>query len=816
MRHPPTLLLALLTPLVLVWPMAANAVSAASCDNGKILYNKTNAAQTLSCGNSQCHKSDLSANSVQKGAYGAGGAATINSALNGVSEMTGIRANLGLTTSDLDDLAQWIFFAPTCPASAPSLSAAPSSIAFGSVANGSTSAATLVTVTNSGAGAASGLTYTNSASTKWLVTGSTCAASIAAGASCSFSVAYKPAAAGAADTGTYAAGGTGSFSVNFSGSSPASTPASLSVSPGSAAFGSVTVGSSSAVQSYTVANAGTVGATGVAFTNGNSAEFIVSGNTCGATLSGGASCGFSVKYTPTAAGADAATLAIAYAGGAVNLAMSGTGMPAPVASLQVTPAALTFGTGTVGSTSATQSISVTNTGGAVATTFALANGDPTHFVVSGNTCGAVLGVGGSCSLNVAYAPNAAGPNNAALTFSYAGGTDITVSMAGTGSAAPTANLATAPAGGTFGTVTVGQASAPLAVTLANSGGAAATGVAFNNSNATEFVVSGNTCGAAVNAGASCTFAIAYTPSAAGADSATLTINADGGAAVVMSLTGTGTSGAPQPGQLSLSASVVMADQQVDTTSAARAVTVSNMGPGPVIVQSVVSSNPAEFALGSNGCATVQANTACAFDFTFKPAAAGARSATITITSDGLSSPQTLAVSGTGTTGVPPPPTTVDVIEYYHAEFGHYFITYLPDEIAKLDNGTFKGWARTGRQFRAWTTQADAEMVPVCRFFTVAFAPKSSHFYTPFAPECTIVKTNNVWTFEGEVFFTKQASVDGVCPADTVPVYRMYNNGQSGAPNHRYTTDMTVRTKMLAEGWIPEGAGTIGVIMCSPP
>ncbi len=706
MRRTPTLLLALLTPFVMAWSMAANA---ASCTNGKTLYNKTNATQTLSCGNSLCHKSDLSANNILNGAYGAGGANAINNALNNVGEMTGIRTNLGLTASDLDDLAQWIFFAPTCPASAPSLSAAPSGIAFGSVANGSTSAATSVTVTNSGSGAASGLAYTNSASTKWLVSGSDCGASIAAGASCSFSVAYKPAAAGASDTGTYSATGTGSFSVSFTGSSPAATPASLSVAPGSAAFGSVTVGNSSAVQSFTVANAGTVGATGVAFTNSNSAEFIISGNTCGATLSGGTSCGFSINYTPTAAGADTATLAIAYAGAtSVNLALSGTGLPAPVAALQVTPAALTFGTTTVGGTSATQSVSVSNTGGAVASALALANGDPAHFLVSGNTCGVTLAGGASCTLNVAYAPNAAGANNAALTFSYAGGANIAVAMAGTGSAAPAANLATTPAGAAFGTITVGQSSAPLAVTLTNSGGAAAAGIAFNNSNAVEFIVTGSTCGATVNAGASCTFNVTYTPSAAGADSATLTINAAGGAAVVMALSGAGAADLP-----------------------------------------------------------------------------------------------------------PPPSATVDVIEYFHAEFGHYFITYLPGEIAKLDDGTFKGWARTGKQFKAWTA-GGADMVPVCRFFTVAFAPKSSHFYTPFAPECTIVKANTVWTFEGEVFFTQQATVAGVCPAGTVPVYRMYNNGQSGAPNHRYTTEMSVRTKMLAEGWIPEGAGTIGVIMCSPP
>ncbi|MEP7328331.1 MAG: hypothetical protein ABI777_03905 [Betaproteobacteria bacterium] len=169
------------------------------------------------------------------------------------------------------------------------------------------------------------------------------------------------------------------------------------------------------------------------------------------------------------------------------------------------------------------------------------------------------------------------------------------------------------------------------------------------------------------------------------------------------------------------------------------------------------------------------------------------------------------------TGTTPPPAaaTVDVVEYFHAAFGHYFITYLTDEIAKLDNGTFVGWARTGKQFKAWTA-AGTDLSPVCRFFTTAFAPKSSHFYTPFAPECSVVKANAVWSYEGEVFFTQQASVTGVCPPNTLPVYRMYNNGQSGAPNHRYTTDFNVRAQMLAQGWIPEGAGTIGVIMCSPP
>jgi hypothetical protein len=47
------------------------------------------------------------------------------------------------------------------------------------------------------------------------------------------------------------------------------------------------------------------------------------------------------------------------------------------------------------------------------------------------------------------------------------------------------------------------------------------------------------------------------------------------------------------------------------------------------------------------------------------------------------------------------------------------------------------------------------------------------------------------------------------------VFRLYNNGQGGAPNHRYTTDAAVRAAMIAAGWAPEGYGPQGVALCSP-
>jgi hypothetical protein len=54
---------------------------------------------------------------------------------------------------------------------------------------------------------------------------------------------------------------------------------------------------------------------------------------------------------------------------------------------------------------------------------------------------------------------------------------------------------------------------------------------------------------------------------------------------------------------------------------------------------------------------------------------------------------------------------VQLVEYFHAGFGHYFVTHLVDEIAKLDAGTFAGWSRTGRAIQA-SAQPAAGSSPV--------------------------------------------------------------------------------------------------------
>ena len=161
-----------------------------------------------------------------------------------------------------------------------------------------------------------------------------------------------------------------------------------------------------------------------------------------------------------------------------------------------------------------------------------------------------------------------------------------------------------------------------------------------------------------------------------------------------------------------------------------------------------------------------------------------------------------------------------VIEYHHAAFDHYFITPVAAEIALLDAHAppFEEWSRTGFSFNVYPPAgAPAGSVAICRFFNDHFAPKSSHFYAAhgFGCEATLTQFPD-WGLEDDKLFNTMLpdATTGACPAGTIPVYRMFNNGMGGAPNHRFVTRSMERQNMINQSWTAEGAG-IGVGMCVP-
>jgi hypothetical protein len=169
---------------------------------------------------------------------------------------------------------------------------------------------------------------------------------------------------------------------------------------------------------------------------------------------------------------------------------------------------------------------------------------------------------------------------------------------------------------------------------------------------------------------------------------------------------------------------------------------------------------------------------------------------------------------------PPPPATALAVEFVHAGFGHYFTTADADEIAALDAGAFDGWTRTGESF-AVLTRSTGHASPACRFFSGStFAPKSSHFYTPYPGECDNVGASPSWAFEKLAYQLQVpegfGDGNGTCPADRRALYRAYNGMQGGAPNHRYTTNVATLEAMLAVGWQFEGEANTRVFACVPP
>ena len=171
--------------------------------------------------------------------------------------------------------------------------------------------------------------------------------------------------------------------------------------------------------------------------------------------------------------------------------------------------------------------------------------------------------------------------------------------------------------------------------------------------------------------------------------------------------------------------------------------------------------------------------------------------------------------------VPSAALTALAVEYHHASFDHYFITPNADEITILDSGVppFQEWSRTGASFKVYVhAGAPLGSIPTCRFFndSPAFAPRSSHFYAPIGLGCEdILNSFKDWKLEDpNLFNTYLPDLNGNCPGGTIPIYRLYNNGQGGSPNHRFVTTLSQRQFMITKGYIPEGNG-IGVGMCAP-
>ena len=439
------------------------------------------------------------------------------------------------------------------------------------------------------------------------------------------------------------------------GSSSQRVQVGVQLSSSSVAFGSQLANVASAAQTVTVTNNGSlaVAFTAIKVTGDNAGDFVKTADTCfGVSLSSLGTCTVSVRFTPFGTGNRSAGVNITdnAPDSPQTVTLSGTGT-APAVSLSAP--GLAFASQLKGTTSAAQTETITNTGNdsLIVSTVVLAGTNVADFAASSDTCtGATVAPNRTCTVSVTFTPSGTGDRGATLNFAdNASNSPQGVNLSGTGIApavsfsAPTLSV---------GTQSLGTTSTVHTETITNSGTANLniSTVTLAGANAADFAKTADTCtGSTVAPNGTCAINVKFTPSALGTRSAQLNIadNASDSPQVV-SMSGVGDA----PAACISSPILTFSDQNLGTTSTPQPVTVTNTGTVDLSISTVTlgGTNAGDFAKSSDKCtgATLTPNSACTVNVTFKPLAAGTRSASLTFTDNTSNSPQAVSMTGMGT------------------------------------------------------------------------------------------------------------------------------------------------------------------------
>lgn len=282
-------------------------------------------------------------------------------------------------------------------------------------------------------------------------------------------------------------------------------------------------------QNVTVTNksANTVNISAVSVTG----DFSQSSNCIGA-LAPQAACTISVTFVPTTEGDRYGQLSVTH---------NGTGSPQQAALhglgqnyLRLTPSPVDFGRQAVGTTSAQHYLSVGNSSNVGVTISSIAISDP-QFALAQNPCPTPLPPFFGCALQFVFTPSSPGLHQATLTVTTSAPPSTeTAILQGTGDGP---DLALSAQSLTFGTVELGAPPSLQNVMVTNSG---TTDVQFSAISASGDFSQTNTCPTILHAGAQCSIAVSFNPSATGTRSGSLSVaaNVSSGPRTI-SLAGTG-------------------------------------------------------------------------------------------------------------------------------------------------------------------------------------------------------------------------------------------------------------------------------------
>jgi hypothetical protein len=255
-----------------------------------------------------------------------------------------------------------------------------------------------------------------------------CGGTIPAAGTCKFVVTFTPSAVGSR-----------SGSISIADSAPGS-PHVINLSgtglgplvtlfPLSLQFGATASGTASAEQTLTLTNSGNTQLDINAISD--SGDFSQS-NGCGASLAAGANCQIEVTFTPSTAGIRSGTLTVtdnAGGGGSQSIVLTGTGIIPGAAVIGMVPSQLAFLPQSLGSSSASQLVTVTNHGG---TATSISSISITGNFTQTSNCNTLAANGGTCSIAVTFTPSASGSRTGTLTIANSGASLQSISLTGAG------------------------------------------------------------------------------------------------------------------------------------------------------------------------------------------------------------------------------------------------------------------------------------------------------------------------------------------------------------------------------------------------
>ena len=316
------------------------------------------------------------------------------------------------------------------------------------------------------------------------------------------------------------------------------------------------------------------------------------------------------------------------------------------------PTSLSISNVPVGTTSAPQSATLTNTLNSDITLSNIKIGS--GLFAQTNDCPvspSVLAAGASCTFSITYRPTVAGSSSSTLTVTDTSGTVTASTQLYLFGSTPSVTLT--PTSKDFGSVQVGSTSANQTFTLSNNNSQAIT-ISSISTGLSDYPNTSNcpTSPSTLASGSSCTIQVSFSPTATGVRADQLTVSHDAsGSPTTSSLTGTGT--AVQSGNLVFSpTSLSWGSVAVGQSSGSKSVTLTNSSGAALTIASIAVGS--DFNISSKTCplspSTLADGSSCTITVVFRPQAQGPRSDVITVTDDNASSPQQVPLSGNGVLG----------------------------------------------------------------------------------------------------------------------------------------------------------------------